>query len=142
MSTYSLYSNEHTNPRVNAQRNLVGRTHYVDDATLRFHKARILSARATSDGLLFYLIESVSLDYQNTTRGFRPVIFDLCGNVVSRPNLENACRTSRQAEQLLWAEMEKIDPVASNLAAIADAAHNSAVEYDNLRAAVEKTTAA
>ena len=82
-----LYSDEHTNPRINAQRNLLGRTHYADDATLHFHKARILSARATSDGLLFYVIESVAIDYQNTTRGFRPVIFDLCGQVLSRPDL-------------------------------------------------------
>ena len=142
MSTYSLYSNEHTNPRINAQRNLLGRTHYADDATLHFHKARILSARATSDGLLFYIIESVAIDYQNTTRGFRPVIFDLCGQVLSRPDLEHACKTRREAEKLLLAEMEKIDAVAVNLAAIANAARDSAVEYDKLRAVVEKTSAA
>lgn len=34
-----LYREQGNNPKYHAQRNLQGRTHYVDDDTLRFHKA-------------------------------------------------------------------------------------------------------
>ena len=68
----------------NAQQNLRGKTHYVDDETLRYHHARILGARAICDGLFFKIIESVSLDMRNTRRSFRVVVFDLFGAVVER----------------------------------------------------------
>lgn len=35
----NLYRNEASDPRDNAQRNLSGRTHYVDDDTLRWQAA-------------------------------------------------------------------------------------------------------
>ncbi len=64
-----LYEKRHYMPRENAQNNLIGRTHYVDDDSLRFHKSKILSTYVTDGGLLFTLIESCSLDYNNSKRG-------------------------------------------------------------------------
>jgi len=114
----NLYSNEHSNPTYNAQRNLDGRTHYVDAGTLRYHKARILKAKATCDGLLFYLIESCAADPNGHKRIFRHVIFDIEGRVLSRPDLEHGCKNRAQAEKALCSAMELIDNKASALAAI------------------------
>ena len=113
----SFYRNESSNPKWNAQRNLSGRTHYVDDDTLRFHKSRVLSARHTDDGLLFAIVTSDALDMHNTKRGFRYVIFDVFGNTLDRPKLEDAFRSSEKATQAMWDALNAIDAKAVTLAA-------------------------
>ncbi len=113
-----LYTDKSSDPKWNAQRNLEGRTHYVDDGTLRFHKARILAARPICNGLLFMLIESVAMDPDNRKRGFRGVAFDLYGNTVTRSDLEDCASTRVKAEKEFWREVEKIDAKAVNLAAL------------------------
>ena len=91
-----LYKNIHgLSPTTNAQGNLDGRTHYVDTPTLRFFNSRILSALPVSNGAFYKIIESASLDYSNTKRGFRAVLFDIFGTVVYRPDLEE-CFTSKE----------------------------------------------
>jgi hypothetical protein len=67
-----------------AQRNLVGRTHYVDQQTLKFHKARIISTHLSGDSLLFAIVETCAGDWQNRTRICRSVVFDVFGNVIER----------------------------------------------------------
>ena len=96
--------------KYNAQRNLKGLTHYVDDDTLRFHHAKVLSAYHLFDGLLFFLLESCALDMHNTKRGFRAVVFDVFGTIVSRPNRKECCSTSKAA--LKASEKEAIDLMA------------------------------
>jgi len=97
-----LYSNQSSHPAINAQKNLMGRTHFVDPDTLRFHKSRVVSARSTHAGLLFAIVTSDALDFENSRRGFRYTLFDLFGTVISRTDLEGAFRTSRQAEKAMW----------------------------------------
>lgn len=92
----------YSNSKHDAQLNLEGRTHYVDDDTLRFHHAKILETRAHDNGLLFSLIESTALDMHNTKRGFRYVIFDLFGHVIARPDLEACFKTSLQARKAMY----------------------------------------
>lgn len=132
------FRDESSYPKVNAQRNLDGITHYVEDSTLRFHKSRILKANATVDGLLFYIIESYAADYQGKTRLFRPVIFDIAGNTISRPDLENGFKTRAQAEKHLWAEMDKLDRVAVSMEAIDRAEKNAKYAFDLAREMVAK----
>jgi hypothetical protein len=93
----SPYTERRQHPLDNAQENLGGRTYYADTQTLRFHKARILSARPSSCGAFFLIIESCALDYEGTRRGFRAVLFDLTGGIVYRPKLEECRRTRDQA---------------------------------------------
>ena len=93
----------------NAQDNLMGRTHYADPNTLRFHHSRILSARTLSCGGFFLIVESCALDYQNTRRGFRAVLFDLMGEAVYRPKLEECRRTRDQATADFWAWFNAFD---------------------------------
>jgi hypothetical protein len=134
-----LYRNESSDARYNAQKNLQGRTHYVDDDTLRWHKSRVLSSRHTDGGLLFAIVESVALDMHNTKRGVRYVIFDVFGTVVGkRQDLEHCWRRSEQATKAMWAELETLDAKAITLAAIESANKYHALEMEQLAADVEK----
>lgn len=89
-----------------AQDQLMGRTHYVDPQTLRYHHSRVISARPLFDGALFCIIESAAKDDENTARGFRPVVFDVFGFIVFRPDLNGMATTSAKAEKMLrdWLE--------------------------------------
>lgn len=98
-----------SNAKYDAQLNLEGRTHYVDDDTLRFHHAKILRTCVHDNGLLFSLIESTALDMRNTKRGFRYVIFDLFGNVIARPDLDNSYKTSEQARKAMYTVLNGIN---------------------------------
>jgi hypothetical protein len=119
-------------PASNAQLNLAGKTHYVDSDTLRFHKSRILETHITDNGLLFALIESCAADMDNTKRIFRPVIFDLLGNVISRPTLENSFNTRKQANKALWGAISAIDAKKATLEAIERAKRNHIYEMEQL----------
>jgi hypothetical protein len=133
----NLYRNESSKPKWNAQRNLQGRTHYVDDDTLRWHKARVLSARHVDNGLLFAIVESVALDMNNTKRGYRYAIFDVFGTILERPTLENSFKTSAQATKAMWAKLDELDAVGITLSAISRAEHYHAREMTELRATLQ-----
>jgi len=134
----NFYRNEVSDPRTNAQRNLCGRTHYVDDDTLRWHKSRVLRARATSDGLLFWIITSDALDCNNTRRGFRYVVFDVFGNTLARPDLEHAFRTHAKCEKEMWEVMNAINTVEVTEKAIEQAERYHDEEMERMRQALAK----
>jgi len=99
----------YSQPKHVAQECLQGRSHYVDDSTLKFFNARILSARPIMGGLFFQITESTSKDPQNTARGFRVVVFDVFGETVYRPDLDALERTSTAAEKAYYRTFN-IDP--------------------------------
>jgi len=133
----NLFKQESYHPKRNAQLNLIGRTHYVDDNTLRFHHARVLSATATDNGLLFALVESVALDYDNTRRGYRYVIFDLFGKVISRCDLESAFKSRATATKAMWRELNALDAHAITRAGIEQSRRNHESELADLSAIVD-----
>lgn len=96
-----LFTCQSCDSKYDAQRNLDGRTHYVDDDTLRWHKSRITSGGYlhAAQGLLYRLTESVALDMHNRSRGFRCVVFDVFGTTVYHPDLEHAFSSSAKAEK-------------------------------------------
>jgi hypothetical protein len=108
----ALYTEKYSNPAANAQENLAGRTHYADPQTLRYHKSRILSARPVSMGAFFLILESCAIDYQNTRRGFRAVLFDLAGESVYRPSLDETHKTRDKASAAFWAWFDGFDELA------------------------------
>ena len=64
--------------------NLLGRTYYATDETLRFFKARILqSGEADEMGFLFYLIESIGSKEKEPRRNKRFVVFDAFGECLT-----------------------------------------------------------
>lgn len=121
------------NPTDNAQHNLEGRTHYADPGTLRYHKSRILSARPVSGGAFFLILESCALDYANTRRGTRAVLFDLSGHAVYRPSLDECHRTREQASKAFWAWFDTFDESAHYLAAMRDRAEKLTRQAATLR---------
>jgi len=104
-----LFTYESSHPKYDAQRNLAGKTHYVDDETLRFHHSRILGTKVLNGGLLFRVTCSDALDMHNTKRGFRCAMFDVFGTAISRPTLEQASSTKQAA--INASERETIDLV-------------------------------
>ena len=127
-----LFEQHSSDPKLNAQQNLAGRTHYVDDATLRYHKARILETHITDNGLLFALIESVALDMHNTSRGFRPVIFNIFGQIICPRNLDQCFKTRRAAEKGVWAVLDTINAKRLTLQAIREHKARFAAEMRDL----------
>lgn len=104
------FEDKSSDPKRDAQRNLAGKTHYVDDDTLRWHKSRVLSSEVLCGGLLLRIITSDALDMNNTRRGYRAVVFDLFGTTIERPNLDEASATKRTA--LKRSEAQEIDLAA------------------------------
>ena len=134
-----LYSHESSTPKWNAQRNLQGLTHYVDDDTLRFHKSKVISTYITDNGLLFVLIESASKDWENRSRGFRYVIFDVFGNVVgNRVKLDDMWSTSKAATKAMLAELNTLDAIAITKEAIDRQEKQFAREIEYARAELAK----
>lgn len=113
-----LFKDQSSHPKLNAQRNLCGRTHCVDDETLRWRKSRVLSARSIANGLFFAITTSDALDMNNTKRGFRYVLFNVFGTVISRPDLERAYKTHAAATKAMWAASNSIDAYAHTRKAI------------------------
>ena len=105
-----LFKEKSANPKWSAQQNLQGRTHYVDDSTLKYFGSRIISAYPINDGLFYKIVESVSTNYDNSIRGFRVVVFDLFGTPVFRPSFEECTNTSAAADKY-YGKTFDIDPI-------------------------------
>lgn len=133
----NLYRNESSDPKTNAQRNLCGRTHYVDDDTLRWHKSHVLASRVVDNGLLFAITTSDALDMNNTKRGYRYVIFDVFGTVLGRPELEESFRRREQCDKAMWAALNAIDAKAHTREAIKQARESYGNELDRLLETVD-----
>lgn len=133
----NLFRDEISGTKLNAQRNLTGRTHYVDDDTLRWHKSRILSTHITDNGLLLAIVTSDALDMNNTRRGFRYVVFDVFGTVLARPHLAEAFPTKKRTLKAMWAALNSIDAKAHTLAAAHESASAYATEMQQLRDKVQ-----
>jgi len=99
------------NPTISAQKNLEGRTHYVEPSTLKWHGARILSALPVSDGAFFKIIETVNVEYTNKKRGYRAVVFDLFGTVIYHPKLEDTFTNKEKAEKAFYAWFDQFDEI-------------------------------
>ena len=127
-------------PKHEAQEALLGRTHYVDDATLRYFHARIIDARPIMEGLFFEIMESSSKDMHNTARGFRVVVFDVFGETVYRPGIEGIKSTSAAARKAYKTEFA-IDPAAHYAEKLQSRARTLAREAEALTKAAEQVAA-
>ena len=133
-----------SNPMHYAQDQLTGRTHYVDDSTLRYFHARIVGAHDDADGLLFWIVESSAKDPDNNARGFRPVAFDIFGEVVFRPDLADMVKTSDKARALYREWLETFDIAAHYREALESRARrleSEARQYREALQALEPVTA-
>jgi hypothetical protein len=140
-----LYESRYfSNPMHYAQDQLTGRTHYVDDSTLRYFHARVIGAHDDDDGLLFWIVESSAKDPDNTARGFRPVVFDIFGDMVYRVSLADMVKTSDKARALYREWLESFDIVAHYREALESRAkrlESEARQYREALQALEPATA-
>jgi hypothetical protein len=127
-------------PKHEAQEALLGRTHYVTDSTLRYFHARIIDARPIMEGLFFEIMESSSKDMHNTARGFRVVVFDVFGQTVYRPGIEDMKNTSAAARKAYKTEFA-IDPAAYYAEKLQSRARTLAREAEALTKAAEQVAA-
>jgi len=80
MAHYRLFRKEHCRTaKYEAQRQLSGITHYVDDDTLRYFKSRILEVIFSEDGLTLGLIMSQPNYENNDKREYRSALFNVFG---------------------------------------------------------------
>jgi hypothetical protein len=112
----SGYNNKSCDPKYNAQRNLEGRTHYVDDGTLRFFKSRVISSGDVADGLLFVLIESTPGISEDASKTKRAIVFDIFGTVVNDRDSKAAWhKTSDKARDAARAFVAEFDAVTHTI---------------------------
>ena len=131
-----LYDSKSYRAKYNAQMNLEGRTHWASDSNLKFFVCRISSAHETQNGLLFYVIESSFLDFQNTKRGFRYAIFDVFGDCVARLDVDQAFSTSAQAKKAMWKELESFNTAEHYRKALESIAKRADREAEKTREAL------
>lgn len=113
-----LFRTESSDPTENAQRNLMGRTHYVDPGTLRSFRSKVLGSQVLGNGLMFGIVTSDAIDHQNRSRGFNYVIFDLWGEIIARTRGEGSFRSSKKATDAMWIKFGEINPYTHTQEAI------------------------
>jgi hypothetical protein len=115
-------------PLNQAQRNLEGRTHYVDDSTVKSFAAKVHSVHVLEDGLILGMVESIQAGATaETGRVYRPVFFDVFGNIVFRPEIEDSFKTQKSAQAEFWKRADDIDPVKATLEGV-EKKHDSVKE--------------
>lgn len=128
-------------PTYDAQRNLSGRTHYVDPDTLKGFQAKILNAGHSKDGLLYWLVESVQSRPQHGGYTRRAIVFDVFGDIVNeRADMAETqgewFKDTRKAEDAAFAFMASFDAPAHTAAKMADKARRSITEAKRTLAAL------
>ena len=111
----NLYRQESYIALYDAERNLSGRTHYVDAGTLKYFGARINVAYPSKDGLLYVIRESVA--HPSLGRIHRCVAFDVFGEVLT-PRGEWLFKTSAQAIKAFESWRVSFDAEAHTLASL------------------------
>jgi hypothetical protein len=82
-----------------AQRQLYGRTRYVDDDTLRFFGARINETKTDANGLWFALRESLTVPGEGCAH--RWAVFDVFGCCTRTENCSNAKQADKLVSELI-----------------------------------------
>lgn len=137
-------SRYYSQPLHYAESQLIGRTHYVDQSNLRYFHARVIGAHQDADGLLFWIVESSATDPNNNGRGFRPVVFDIFGEVVYRLDLADMVKTSDKARALYreWFDgFDIVDYYRKALASRAGRLEREAQAYRDAITQMEPVTA-
>ena len=105
-----LFKERGGKPLNQAQRNLDGRTHYVEDSTIKSFVGQIHATHILDGGLLIGIVESVQAGPNaESGRVFRPVVFDLFGNVVYRPDIDESFQTLKLATMDFWDKADSFD---------------------------------
>jgi len=86
----------YSSAKIDAIESLEGRTSYYSTFNLRYFNCKILHCQVIHDGLFLMIIESITNPYDKL-KTFRPVVFDIFGDIVYRPDLDNGFNNKNQA---------------------------------------------
>lgn len=111
----NLYRDDSSYPVSRAQRALAGRTHYLDESTMRYFGCRVNGCRIDYNGLYCWILESVS--HPSEGRLHRFVLFDVFGTVLTERG-EMLRKTKRQAEKDKEVFLGSFDPVTHTVEAL------------------------
>jgi hypothetical protein len=136
------YRCESAYPEIDAQRNLDGRTHYVDPDTLRCFRSKILHAEHVARGMLYVVVESRGIEAKDGARGMRVVVFNIAGNVVHHSRAARWFRSTRAARKTIPGILEEIDARSVNLAALESLERWGIGELERARRAIDERTPA
>jgi len=128
----------YSSSKANAQANLNGRTHYVDDDTLKYFHSKIAYSNDYENGTIFALVESCAADMDNRNRGFRFVVFDLFGTVIERRKSSDLFSTKDKARKALNTFFEDFDALEHYKQAMAERAERLANDSKRLAAQVAR----
>jgi hypothetical protein len=135
-----LFRDRYSHPLTRARDCLAGLTHYLDESTMRYFRSRVSSSGVSCSGLLFYIVESCSLDPDHKTRGFRGVVFDVFGDPVYRPNLDQCSKTSEVARREMYAFIDGFDLGAHYVCTLTGRATRKEREAGEMMNAVKSIT--
>lgn len=98
------------------QRNLHGRTLWAEDSNLKSRKASIEALSVMDEGLVLGVVEKAQKT-ANPADGvvFRPVFFDVFGNIIDTVELADAPDTKKGAMAELWKRADDIDAIRSTV---------------------------
>jgi hypothetical protein len=114
-----LFSQRSGLPLNQAQRNLEHRTNYVSEGAMKAFVATIHSVYVLEDGLLLGIVESIQKGpSKESGRAYRPVFFDIFGNIIYRPELEDCHDTLSKAQKEFFDKADEIDAQAATLEGI------------------------
>lgn len=131
-------------PKHDAQRNLQGRSYYVTDETLRYHKSRITCARPLCDGLLYGIVESFegwADGWERPERCFRGVIFSMTGGIVYRPDAGESFGDTASALDAMMDQCGELDAHVINMDALFAESHYVFRAIERAKETVLKTGA-
>lgn len=131
-----LFQDRRSDSKSRAQDCLDGRTHYVEDSTLRYFHSRIVRSHVCRSGAFFYIVESCALNSDNTARGFRGVVFDVFGTAVYRPSMDECYKTSEKAQKATRAWFDTFNETEHYADALRRKAARLEREAAEMRAAV------
>lgn len=107
---HSRFSDKcYSSKAIDAQKNLDGKTHYVDASTMQYFKSKVLTSGDHFHGLIYAIVESVALNSDNTRRGYRPVLFDVFGTVIDRVSIEDTYKSPDAARKAMYATLDALD---------------------------------
>ena len=120
-------------PLADAQRNLSGKTHYVDDDTLRGFRAKITDAGIAHGGLTYWIIESVRSKPSDIPGGhFRFVAFDVDGSVLTTRDVWHRSTAAAHKHGVAW--LASHDATAHTRALLATRAARAKREAEQIEA--------
>jgi len=118
---FHFRQNSSYKPKYSAQNALAGKSHYVDDQTLRLFNVKVLDAGPILEGLFYFIRESKSNGFDHVERIHDYKYFDIWGNTVremDKKSERNECYSTSQLakSEQRWFDVNPLEYYSRELA--------------------------